>query len=62
MKHITTLTRAPHQAQTEEFSLAAIFTLLSDILFAVSTAVIAKESSNLTDLSGLLGGTGTTTS
>lgn len=57
MKHITHVSRAPHQAQTEEFSLAAIFTLLSDILFAVSTAVIAKESSDITDLSGLLGGT-----
>lgn len=60
MKHITHVSRAPHQAQTEEFSLAAIFTLLSDILFAVSTAVIAKESSDITDLSGLLGGTDTT--
>ncbi len=60
MKHLRILSRAPRQAQTEEFSLAAIFTLLSDILFAVSTAVIAKESSDITDLSGLLGGTGTT--
>ena len=62
MKHITPVSRAPHQAQTEDFSLAAIFTLLSDILFAVSTAVIAKESSDLTDLSALLGGTSSTTS
>jgi len=43
------MTRAPRQAQTQ--SLSAVFTLIANILFTVSTAVIAKENSEFPDIS-----------
>ncbi len=58
MKHLETRSRLPRPAQDAELSFAALFTLLSEILLAVSTAVIAKETQDLTDLTGLLGGGG----
>ncbi|MCF6285640.1 MAG: hypothetical protein L3K26_10670 [Candidatus Hydrogenedentes bacterium] len=57
MKHIRTLSCRPCRAQGDEFSFAAIFGLVADILTAVAVAVTAKESSDLTGLTGLLGGT-----
>lgn len=57
MKHLKHLSRAPHRAQ-EDVSLAAIFSLVADILTAVAVAVTAKESSELPDLDGLFGGGG----
>lgn len=58
MKHLNCLTRVPHGAQTDDAGLAAIFSLISDILAAVAVAVTAKESSELPDLTGILGGGG----
>tara|TARA_R110001592_G_scaffold169516_4_gene406078 strand:+ start:1036 stop:1356 length:321 start_codon:yes stop_codon:yes gene_type:complete len=63
LKHLRTISCTPLQAQQASFSFAAIFSLVADILAAVALAVTAKESSNLTGLTGLLtGGTsGTST-
>lgn len=43
VKHINTISRSPRQAQT--LNITAIFTLVANVLFTVSTAVLAKENS-----------------
>lgn len=44
MKHVRCISAMPGQAQTGTVSLAAVFTLVADILAAVGQAVLTKES------------------
>ncbi|MCC6144607.1 MAG: hypothetical protein IT368_12440 [Candidatus Hydrogenedentes bacterium] len=43
MKHVRCITQLPGRAQAD-ISLAALFTLIADILAAVGQAVLTKES------------------
>lgn len=44
VKHLRCISALPGQAQTTTVSLAAVFTLIADILAAVGQAVLTKES------------------
>lgn len=45
MKHLQSLSRMPHQAQSSTIDFAAVFNLIANVLFTISTAVLAKENS-----------------
>ncbi|MDP2326290.1 MAG: hypothetical protein Q8N51_19990 [Gammaproteobacteria bacterium] len=45
MKHVVPISRIPRQAQTTPVDFAAVFTLIANVLFTISTAVLAKENS-----------------
>lgn len=51
MKHIAPISRAPQEAQVDNSALSAVFTLIANVLFAVSSAVLAKENSQFPDIS-----------